>query len=253
MSANKTVIKTLKILELISKNPNGITLSEIYRELDMPKATVYDILQSLYQEDAVYYKNENAKTYVIGSKLFTIGQSYTKNSNFITFAGPKLREFADKYGVTVFGCKRVATKVSFVYKYESAKSRLVTPDVAVQLPLYENLAGKAFLTFLNEEKRIELLNRILKKDFNGKQNTEYRSILSLKDKHFEKGYIFDNGINDSFVCDLAIPVYNFENKMTGVIYATRFVFDEKSADVESYIREFKEIADYVSSRQGYQG
>ena len=44
MSANKSVVKALKILELISKHQEGITLSEIYKELDMPKATVYDIL-----------------------------------------------------------------------------------------------------------------------------------------------------------------------------------------------------------------
>ena len=67
MSANKSVIKTLKILDLIAKSPDGLTLSEIYKELDLPKATVYDILQALYQEDAVYYKNEIQKTY----KLFT--------------------------------------------------------------------------------------------------------------------------------------------------------------------------------------
>ena len=53
-------------LDLISKSPDGLTLSEIYKELDLPKATVYDILQALYQEDAVYYKNEIQKTYVIG-------------------------------------------------------------------------------------------------------------------------------------------------------------------------------------------
>ena len=121
MSANKSVVKALKILELISKHQEGITLSEIYKELDMPKATVYDILQSLYAEDAVYYKNEIAKTYVIGSKIFAIGQAYTKNSNFISFASPLLRDFADKYGVTVFACKRLGTKISNVYKYEYCK------------------------------------------------------------------------------------------------------------------------------------
>ena len=32
MSANKSVVKALKILELISKHQEGITLSEIYKE-----------------------------------------------------------------------------------------------------------------------------------------------------------------------------------------------------------------------------
>ena len=178
MSANKSVVKALKILELISKHQDGITLSEIYKELDMPKATVYDILQALYAEDAVYYKNEIAKTYVIGSKIFAIGQAYTKNSNFISFASPLLRDFADKYGVTVFACKRLGTKISNVYKYESTKSRLVTPDVGVQTQLYENVAGMAFLTFLNDEKVKDLLERIYKQEFKGTASSHTNESVS---------------------------------------------------------------------------
>ena len=143
MSANKSVIKTLKILDLISKSPDGLTLSEIYKELDLPKATVYDILQALYQEDAVYYKNEIQKTYVIGSKVFAIGQSYSKNSNFIAFASPLLKEFAEKYGVTTFAYKRIGTKVTSVFKSESVKARLSTPEVGQQMSLYDNIVGLA--------------------------------------------------------------------------------------------------------------
>ncbi len=250
MSANKSVVKALKILELISKHQEGITLSEIYKELDMPKATVYDILQALYAEDAVYYKNEIAKTYVIGSKIFAIGQAYTKNSNFISFASPLLRDFADKYGVTVFACKRLGTKISNVFKYESTKSRLVTPDVGVQTQLYENVAGMAFLTYLNEEKVTDLLERIYKQEFKGKHTNTYKEIISKIEKYKQADFILDNGETDSFVCEIAVPVYNFEKKMTGVIYAVRLAFDEQE-EMDSYVKEFKEIAEIISSKQGY--
>jgi DNA-binding IclR family transcriptional regulator len=165
MAANKTVIKTLRILELISKSPEGITLAEIYRELNLPKASVYDILQSLYNEDAVYYKNETTKTYVIGSKLFSIGQAYTKNSNFIAFASPMLKDFANEFGVTTFCCKRLGTKVTYVYKYESNKARLTTDDIGTQLPLHKSVSGLALLAFMSKEKQAEILEEILQKEF----------------------------------------------------------------------------------------
>ena len=251
MSANKSVIKTLKILDLISKSPDGLTLSEIYKELDLPKATVYDILQALYQEDAVYYKNEIQKTYVIGSKVFAIGQAYSKNSNFIAFASPLLKEFAEKYGVTTFAYKRIGTKVTSVYKSESAKARLSTPDVGQQMSLYDNIVGLAFLTFLSQEKSADLINRILKKDIKNKNGSFYQSIIEQIEKNRNVGYILDNGICESFVCNLAVPVYNFEKKMTGVIYATRLMFDENSEDLDVYLKDFLEIASIISSKQGY--
>ena len=251
MSANKSVIKTLKILDLISKSPDGLTLSEIYRELDLPKATVYDILQALYQEDAVYYKNEIQKTYVIGSKVFAIGQAYSKNSNFIAFASPLLKDFAEKYGVTTFAYKRIGTKVTSVFKSESSKSRLSTPDVGQQMSLYDNIVGLAFLTYLPKEKSDDLINRLLKKDIKNKSNVFYKKLLEKIDEYRKEGYILDNGITDSFVCNLAVPVYNFEKKMTGVIYATRLMFEENSEDLGSYLRDFLEIATIISMKQGY--
>ena len=251
MSANKSVIKTLKILDLISKSPDGMTLSEIYKELDLPKATVYDILQALYQEDAVYYKNEIQKTYVIGSKVFAIGQSYSKNSNFIAFASPLLKDFADKYGVTTFAYKRIGTKVTSVFKSESPKSRLSTPDVGQQISLYDNIVGLCFLTFLPQDKANDLISRILKKDIKNKNGAFFKNIMDQINKNKNIGYILDNGVTEAFVCNLAVPVYNFEKKMTGVIYATRLMFDENSEDLDNYLKDFLQIASIISSKQGY--
>lgn len=61
MNDNKSVDRILRILELISKNPNGITLSQISRELGIPKSTAFDFLQALYKADAVYFKDEVSK------------------------------------------------------------------------------------------------------------------------------------------------------------------------------------------------
>lgn len=252
MAANKTVTKTLKILELIAKSPEGITLSEIYRELNMPKATVYDILLSLYNEDAVYYKNEVTKTYVIGSKLFLIGQAYTRNSNFISFASPLLREFANDYGVTAFCCKRLGTKVTYVYKYESNKARLTTDEIGTQLTLHKSVAGLAFLAFLPKEKSEDLLKQILQKEFNNVKTEEYEQMVKSLDEYRACGYVFRNGTVDPYTCELAIPVYNFENKAVGVIAATRLVFPkEDKQEIETYIDRFKKIAEAISYKQGY--
>jgi DNA-binding IclR family transcriptional regulator len=252
MAANKTVIKTLRILELISKSPEGITLAEIYRELNLPKASVYDILQSLYNEDAVYYKNETTKTYVIGSKLFSIGQAYTKNSNFIAFASPMLKDFANEFGVTTFCCKRLGTKVTYVYKYESNKARLTTDDIGTQLPLHKSVSGLALLAFMSKEKQAEILEEILQKEFGNLRSEAYQKMVAELDKYKSDGHVFKNGTMDPFTCELAIPVYNFENKAVGAIASTRLVFQKGSdAEIREYIEKFKQIAENISFKQGH--
>ena len=48
MKENRSVSRILAILELIAKHDEGLTLGQIYRILEIPKATVYDFLQTLY-------------------------------------------------------------------------------------------------------------------------------------------------------------------------------------------------------------
>lgn len=251
MAANKSVEKTLKILELISKYPEGITLSDIYKELGMPKATVYDILQALYKDDAIYYKEPHLKTYVIGSKIFAIGQAYTKNSNFINFASPLLKKFADKYGLTVFANKRLADKIVSIYKYESTKTKITTNDVGIQTPLTSSVSGKVFLAFASETRQKELLKGILEKEFRNKEKGDYTKLLLELDSIKNNGFGIDNGVSESYICSFAVPVFNFENKAVGVISAIRLVNNETEEEIKTQIDEFIEIANYVSQKQGY--
>lgn len=253
MAINKSAEKTLKILELIAKYPEGITLSEIYKTLDMPKASVYDILQALYKEDAIYYKDPRQKNYVIGSKVFAIGQAYTKNSNFINFASPFLRKFADKYGLTVFACKRLADKLVFIYKYESPNTKIQTSDVGLQEPLYENIAGRTILAFASEERKQELLAGILKDDFGGIKNVYYEELLNDVQRIQEVGYGLDNGKSSAYMCSLAIPVFNHEGKASGTILFSRIIDHDDEKILAMQIREFKDIAAFVSAKQGYRG
>ena len=83
MASAKTVEKTMDILQLISKYPDGLTLTEIYKALDLPKVTVYDILKRLYAQEALYYRDYHLKKYAIGPKMFSIGQAFANNTNFI--------------------------------------------------------------------------------------------------------------------------------------------------------------------------
>jgi len=248
MSSNNSVTKSLKILELIAKNPQGLNLGDIYRELNIPKTTCYSILKSLYDEDAVYYKDLEKKTYTIGAKMYSIGQSYIEHSNFLSYAKPLLIDFANKYDATCYCVKRLSTKTVFTYMYKSDKARLSPYDIAKQESLELTTPGISFLSFLKEEKRMELLDRI--HDSNYKKNdVEFNNLVNQIDKFKKMGYVIFNSEKNEFELDLSIPVYNFENQMIGSIYASRFPL--KGNELNDFINDFKEISKTISIRQGY--
>ena len=115
MAGNKAVGKTLKILEVISKHPEGISLSGIAKETKYPKSTVFDILEALYEADAIFYKDYVRKTYVIGAKLYAIGQIICHNPILSASHHNLYKKFSRKYNLICYGCKMINKQVVYVY------------------------------------------------------------------------------------------------------------------------------------------
>jgi IclR family transcriptional regulator, KDG regulon repressor len=230
MKDNRTVNRVLAILELIAKHEEGLTLGEIYPKLDIPKATCYDFLQTLYKADAVYYKDPRLKNYVIGSKMFAIGSVYTKNSSFIESAEHELKDFAMKTGFTVFGTKRINDKIVYVHKYQPKNSKVMTPqEIGTATHDFTNsVVGQCYLSF--DQK---VLDRNLP-DF---------------DENRRKRYLFANDRNSPHIVTLAAPVYNFENRVVGVIAACDLASIE--TDREALAEEFVSISENISRKLGF--
>lgn len=229
MKENRSVKRLLDILELVSQHEEGLTLGQIYRMLGIPKATAYDFLQTLYKEDAVYYKNPRLKNYVIGSKMFAIGSVYTKNSNLIEAAEHELKKYADEYGKTAFISKMTKDQIVLVHKYQPSNSLIATP---------EELG-----TVLQEEN-----NPIIKvfKIFN---QTEKENLSPLEQAVYDQGYVLSDE-SQGRISVIAVPVRNFENKVTGVISVSDLYTEPESHET---INAFVELAKNVSKRLGYLG
>ncbi len=232
MKDNRSVYRILEILELISKHDEGLTLGQIYRMLDIPKATVYDFLQTLYRADAIYYKDPRLKNYVIGSKMFAIGSVYTKNSNLIEASQYELKDFAERHGRTVFITKRINDKIVYVFKHQPTTSKIVTPqEIGSSSRDFEiSPIGQCYAVFDKVVRNVNIPFYAEKK----------------KARH-----IFSSVEDNSHICTLAAPVWNFENRVVGVIVASDLQTEGIKRDVLG--REFVAIAERISRKLGYQG
>lgn len=229
MKENGSVIRIFSILELISKHPEGLTLGQIYRELEMPKATVYDILQTLYGLDAIYYKDPNLKNYVIGSKMYAIGSVYTKNSNLIEVSEKHLKQFSENTGYTTQVAKRIGKKIIYVYKYEPRNVKIIT-ETNVGTIYYDtssDISGKCYQAFND-------------------------GIIDESQKEFiGKGFLTEVNGSTLHIRNFAAPIRNFENKVVGVVIASDL---EVSGEThENVVKELLNNAKKISRDLGYLG
>ena len=102
MKLNRTTLRTVDILKMVSKKPDGITLDEICEKLELPKTSAYDIITTLAHTGMVHVVKGQKQRYTIGLTAYRVGINYTNNLDFIGTIDPVLKAFAKEVGKTVF-------------------------------------------------------------------------------------------------------------------------------------------------------
>jgi DNA-binding IclR family transcriptional regulator len=217
MKLNRTTQRTVEILKLVSKYPDGITLDEICMELTLPKTSAYDIVTTLAEMGMVNVTRGQKQTYTIGLTAYRIGVNYTNNLDFIGMIEPELKAFAKTVGKTVFFGVRSDHEVVYICKSEPENPIITTATVGTKNPMYCTSLGKAILAFTDEETRQQVMDRI-----KFQQKTE-RTILSREALEQElaavkeKGYALDDREMEEHMECVGAPVFGADGSVIGAI------------------------------------
>lgn len=130
--ANNTIIKTFKILDLISRSNCDLTATDISKQLKIPPSTIHDLLKTLLEEDVIYYKNINKKTYTIGLRTFALSKNYLANSNVINASKNYIKQICDAYNISGYVLKPINDCMLVTYKYESSRCLIKIRDVGYE-------------------------------------------------------------------------------------------------------------------------
>ena len=157
---NRTTQRTVEILKLVSKDPQGITLDEICERLQLPKTSAYDIVTTLAGMGMVNVDRGVRQRYTIGLTAYRIGINYTNNLDFIGVLEPELKAFARQTGKTVFFGVRSDHEVVYICKSEPENPIITTATVGSKNPIYCTSLGKAILAYSDEETQRQVIDRI---------------------------------------------------------------------------------------------
>ena len=106
MKKNRSVIRAIKILELIAREAKGLSLSEIAAEIDIPVTSANDIIKALLDEEMIELVDERSKVYGIGVKSFFIGNAFISNTSLVDKARDAIEKLGSRQGRLFFLGKR---------------------------------------------------------------------------------------------------------------------------------------------------
>ncbi len=146
-SAQSTsLIKALRVLLTLEDVPVGKGVSDIARELDLPKSAVHRLLVT-FQAHGFVQQESRRGHYRLGPTLARLGLRAAEQYVPREVARPYLEALAQEMGETVFLGVLAQDGVLIVDKVEHGHVLRVAPDLGTVLPLGQTALGKLLLAF----------------------------------------------------------------------------------------------------------
>ena len=229
MSKSRAAIRTIKILELVAEHANGLTMSEIANELDIPVTSVNDIVKALAEMEMLDLIDTRSKAYGIGLKAFYIGNAYINNTSLIDRAKPIVEELGGLLNKTVFLGKHANGKVTYLYKHEAPGLLITTCSIGSQTTMHNTALGKSILAY-----DLDALEWIEKKPLKQKTANTITQIEDLRaelEQVREQGYAIDDREHNEHLFCIGAPIFDSSGRVIAALSISSLYSSE--LDVEA--------------------
>ena len=250
MKLNRTLLRAIDILELLSKSKEGYTLAQLSSMLDSPKSSIFDIMKTLVYKNMVIEDNQSGITkYKIGLQSFLIGSSYLNDTDIVNIAKNDLIDLANRMQATTFMSILDDDMVTYLYKYESEKTIITTANIGSRRSIHSSALGKVMVAFGTDE---DLKRAIQRTDFVAYTEYTITSVEKYLDQLKEvriKGYAKSDREDTLQQVAAAAPIRNHDGKDIAAISCVGFY--ESQIDLDDLGLVVKDVADKISVKLGY--
>lgn len=250
MKLNRTLLRAIDILEMLSKNKEGYTLAQISSLLNLPKSSVFDIVKTLVYKNMIVEDNQSGIIkYKIGLQSFLIGSSFLNDMDIVKVAKNDLIALANKMHATTFIGVLDDFKVTYIFKYESRRSIITTANIGTKNPLHSTALGKVFMAFASEGILKDALKTMDFEPLTPYTITSPEKYIDELKKVRMNGYAIDNRENSVYQFCLAAPIRNHNGEVIAAISCSGLY--EDAIDFSRLGIIVKETANRISCQLGY--
>ncbi|MDD3947420.1 MAG: IclR family transcriptional regulator [Clostridia bacterium] len=228
----QSVDRIFGIIEKVAQYRYGVGISELAREVNLPKSTVHRTVTALVANNYLA-KDETSEKYKLGYRFIAVAGSYTSKLDLREIAAPYLRNMVNKLNVTGHIAIKQGDYAVYIEKLLPYSFACTYSEIGKTIELYCSALGKSLLLGLTESELVEYYRRLMPRKFT--PNT--LDIISLQKELTEARatqITKDNAEHEEGVFCIATPVYDNYNKIIGALSISSH---EKSLLTDSVARE----------------
>ncbi|MEG1585569.1 MAG: IclR family transcriptional regulator [Bacteroidales bacterium] len=242
--------KGLAVLELLSIQPQGMTLQEIKNILDISQTTGYRILNTLVRHGYLLY-DDHSKTYWLSQKMLTIGFGSLKEHNLMDLVLPKMRELRDEIEESVFFGVLSNDHIIVLEKSIGTHAFCFYLQPGKEAALHCSAPGKAILAMLPEDLKNSYLSRLEFKIHNKNTIADRASFEKELEIVKKRGYALDLEEELIGVICIGAPILNYAGMPCGCLWTSGPKDRLKARTIERFGKRFVEVTQEISRELGF--
>lgn len=213
MKLNRTIFRATEILKLLAGEPEGMTLSEIGVELDLPKTSTFDIVQTLRQ---THFLRETNKRFHIGFMAREIGETYAEEKEVYGLAKHHLIALVDELNMA--GSLVFYQKERLDYILEHVPAGSIIAPAASNGPdfIHASASGKILIAFMTQAKQKKALASLKFIPLTDNTILDLDSFKIELENVREQGYaVDDREFNELMTC-VSAPIINRQKVVAAI-------------------------------------
>lgn len=248
----QSIDRAFAMLNLLSKVDEGMSVSELSKQMSLPVGTVHRFLISL-AENGLVVQDSKTKFYKLGIKILSLASQYLKGNRLVTIARGPMQLAADQLGMVVYISQKHLTDVLCVASVEPTAGlhAKFAAQVGVDMPF--NAAAAAKILFAYEP---EIVLRTLAgsgeglKKYTDKTKTTVEEILEDAHRNLAQGYAVCDEELEPGVIAVAAPVHNYDGTVIASVAVTGI---KANCNLEKLVEGVCRCGRTISAAMGYSG
>ncbi len=217
---NMALDRGLAIVEHLSRYPQGLPLSLMASELDIPLSACHRLLADLQARGYVRQTHKQGD-YVLTTKVVSLGLGFLSSAGIVDVAEPLLERLAQRSGELVRLSIVDDDRITWVAKSQGMRQTGLRydPDMGMDARLSCTASGHAWLMTLSDERALELVSRQgfgTPAEYGPKAPTTLRALLGFLHAARVRGYAMIDEVFAPGMAAMAAPVFR-RKEVIGVI------------------------------------
>lgn len=242
-----SVKKALRVLECFTAASPEMTLTQLSRELDMPKSTLLNLIRTL-EEAGYVYRVRQSQNYRLGYKIMELGYSMRSAFPVVQFALPLMEELQSATGEFVYLTTHINGHVLYLECVYPQKRTVGYSITGKTLPMHCTGCGKAMLSTFSDAHVNSIIDAwgLERKTLN--TITDRNQLMDELEITRSRGYALDLEEETPGVKCIAMPVRSGEGFAAGAISISGPVYSITDEKIPRYVKLLSDMTSILATR-----